>query len=82
MDSLWSDIDDDVLGVLETEGAMDPADLGRKLGVSADAASSWVCNLVMQGEGAHQAGRAGALTPLRVDRISSLGPRSGAVLVS
>jgi hypothetical protein len=50
MDSLWSDIDDDVLGVLETEGAIDPADLGRKLGVSADAASSWVCNLVMQGK--------------------------------
>jgi hypothetical protein len=50
MDSLWSEIDHDVLGVLETEGVMDPAALGRKLGVSPDAASSWLCQLVMQGK--------------------------------
>jgi hypothetical protein len=29
---------------------MDPAEIGRRLGVSADAASSWLCSLVMQGK--------------------------------
>jgi predicted ArsR family transcriptional regulator len=47
---LWSEIDQDVLKTLQTYGAMDPAEIGRRLGVSADAASSWLCSLVMQGK--------------------------------
>lgn len=50
MVGLWSDIDQDVLEALQTCGAMGPAKIGRRLGVSADAASSWPCSLVMQGK--------------------------------
>lgn len=49
MNDLWSEIDQDVLGARES-GAMDPAAIGRQLGVSADTASSWLCSLVMQGK--------------------------------
>ena len=50
MVDLWGEIDQDVLDTLETGGAMDPAEIGRRLGVSAEAASSWLCSLVMQGK--------------------------------
>jgi hypothetical protein len=47
---LWSAIDQDVLDTLQTGGAMDPVEIGRRLGVSPDTASSWLCSLVMQGK--------------------------------
>jgi DNA-binding Lrp family transcriptional regulator len=50
MDDLWGEIDRDLLAMLEAGGAMDPAEIGRQLGVSADAASSWLCSLVLQGK--------------------------------
>lgn len=50
MVDLWGEIDHDVLGALETSGPMDPAEIGRRLGVSAEAASSWLCSLVIQGK--------------------------------
>lgn len=50
MVDLCSDIDRDVLDTLQTGGAMDPAEVGRRLGVSADTASSLLCSHVMQGQ--------------------------------
>ncbi len=50
MNDLWTDIDQDVLGALQDKGAVEPAEIGRQLGVSEDSAASLLCSLVMQGK--------------------------------
>ncbi|HUF93665.1 MAG TPA: AsnC family protein [Candidatus Limnocylindria bacterium] len=42
MDTWWSDIDDEILALLTANGPMTPADLARKLGMSAEAVCSCI----------------------------------------
>ena len=37
MDSWWDELDEEILALPSANGAMDPADLARKLGMSTDA---------------------------------------------
>jgi hypothetical protein len=50
MDDWWSEIDCDVLRTLEGGGAVAPADVGQRLGLSEDAATSLLCALASQGK--------------------------------
>jgi DNA-binding Lrp family transcriptional regulator len=42
MDTWWSEIDDEILALLTANGPMTPADLARKLGMSAEAVCSCI----------------------------------------
>lgn len=49
MDTWWSELDDAVLGCL-SEGAMEPAEIGRRLGFSEEAATSLIALLAREGK--------------------------------
>ena len=49
MDSWWDELDEEILALLRANGPMDPADLGRKLGMSADAVCSCLALLSVSG---------------------------------
>ena len=49
MDHWWSTIDHEVLDLLQTNGPMAPADLGRKLGLSESAVASCLAMLAAEG---------------------------------
>jgi predicted ArsR family transcriptional regulator len=42
MDTWWSEIDDEIMALLTANGPMTPADLARKLGISAAAVCSCI----------------------------------------
>lgn len=48
-DHWWSTIDHEVLDLLQINGPMAPADLGRKLGLSESAVTSCLAMLVTEG---------------------------------
>ncbi len=50
MGGWWTEIDDDVLGVLTAHSAMTPAELGLKLGMSEAATISVVSMLAQEGK--------------------------------
>lgn len=50
MNEWWGDLDEDILGCLAANGAMTPAEIGRKLGISERAASSFLSLLAGQGK--------------------------------
>ncbi len=50
MDDWWSDIDNEILRTLAAGGAMAPADIARRLGVSEASVTSLIWALVSQGK--------------------------------
>jgi len=50
MEDWWSDIDNEILRTLAAGGAMAPADIARRLGVSEASATSLIWALVSQGK--------------------------------
>ena len=49
-EGFWTAVDTDVLACLRDEGPMTPADLGRRLGMSAGAAASLAAMLAADGK--------------------------------
>ena len=49
MNEWWSDLDDDLLATLGAGGAMTPAELGERLGISEPATASLLAMLVTEG---------------------------------
>jgi DNA-binding Lrp family transcriptional regulator len=49
VDRWWSDIDDAVLACLSETGGASPAEIGRRLGMSEEAAASLVSMLAQEG---------------------------------
>jgi DNA-binding Lrp family transcriptional regulator len=50
MDGWWNEIDRDIQGCLERNGAMTPAEIGRQLGLSENAVSSVLSMLAQEGK--------------------------------
>jgi DNA-binding Lrp family transcriptional regulator len=50
MDGWWDDLERDVLQTLSAHGPVAPAQLGRRLGISEDAAASVVSMLAQEGK--------------------------------
>jgi len=50
MNDWWADIDDDILTCLGREGALAPAEIGKRLGLSEGAVSSALSMLVGEGK--------------------------------
>jgi DNA-binding Lrp family transcriptional regulator len=50
MEDWWSDIDNEILTTLATGGAMEPAEIARRLGVSEASVTSLIWALVSQGK--------------------------------
>ena len=50
MSDWWTEIDDDILQCLKTEGTLTPADIGHRLGLSESAVSSALAMLVGEGK--------------------------------
>jgi hypothetical protein len=50
MEDWWGEIDREVLSALDGAGSMDPAEIGRRLGIPEKAASSLLWSLAAQGK--------------------------------
>jgi hypothetical protein len=50
MDDWWAELEGDVLACLKTTGAMPPAEVGRRLGLSESAAASVLAMLAREGK--------------------------------
>ncbi|OGL02265.1 MAG: hypothetical protein A3E31_11945 [Candidatus Rokubacteria bacterium RIFCSPHIGHO2_12_FULL_73_22] len=50
MDDWWTELEGDVLACLRTAGAIPPAEVGRRLGVSEDSAASLLAMLAREGK--------------------------------
>ena len=58
----WSTMDADTLRCLGEHGPMNPAELGKRLGISEDGVTSLVSHLASRGEGPHLPGRGRRVT--------------------
>ena len=50
MEHWWSDVDGQIVGLLERDGAMTPVELGRALGLSEGEATAFLCMLAGEGK--------------------------------
>ena len=50
MDSCWTALDDAIIGCLPGDGPLGPAELGRLLGISDEAAASLVSPMLLEGK--------------------------------
>ena len=50
MEDWWDDLESEILATLRSDGPVEPAQLGRRLGISEDAAASLVSMLAREGK--------------------------------